>query len=97
MAVRFTPKHFTFSSPGTQSGFAEFGNTVRHAGAALQGYSVTFGGNDHHFKDLQVAVSNVTVQGTGVSFDVTFKLLDGSNNKGSAEVDVVVSADVEST
>jgi hypothetical protein len=97
MAVRFIPKHFTFSSPGTQSGFAEFGNTVRTAGAAVQGYAVTFGGSDHHLRDLTVAVSNVTDQGTGVSFDVTFQLVDGSNNKGRAEIDVVVIGDVEST
>lgn len=96
MAMRFSPKHFTFDSPGTQSGFAEFGNTVRTAGGSLQGFGATYGSSDHHLKNIKVQVTNVTPQGTGVSFDVTFDLRDDGDRKGSSEVDVLIIADVES-
>lgn len=95
MSFRALPQHFSFSSPGTQSGRADFGNNVRSAAGSLQGYSVSFGNSDHHLRDLEVAVRNVTVNGTVVTYDVGFRLQDGSNNKGTAEIDVVITADVE--
>ncbi len=96
MAIRFSPKHFTFDKPGTQSSFAEFGNTVRTAGGAIQGFSSTYGSSDHHLKNIQFEVSNVTPQGTGVSFDVTFDMRDDGDRKGRSEVNVLITADVES-
>ena len=95
MAMRFAPQLFTFESPGQQSGHAEFGNTVRSSGGCIQGFKTTFGSKDHHLRDLEIQVSNVTPQGTGVSYDVSFKLKDNDNNSGSADINVLIIADVE--
>jgi hypothetical protein len=95
MSLRTMPQHFSFTGSGTQSGRADFGNNVRSAGAAVQGYNITYGNNDHHVRDLQVEASNVTMNGTVVTYDVTFKLRDGSNTQGNADINIVVFADVE--
>jgi hypothetical protein len=96
MSIKVMPQHFSFSDPGTQSGRADFGNTVRTAAVPLQGYAVSFGNSDHHLRDLQVSVTNIAVNGSIVTYNVVFNLKDGSNNKGSAEIDVTVIGDVES-
>lgn len=86
-----------FSSPGTQNGTASFSNRVRTAGVSLMGYKVGFGDADHHVKDLQVSASLTGTNDTSVNYSVTFLLQDDSENKGSAEVNVVVFADVEAS
>jgi hypothetical protein len=97
MTLKIMPQHFSFAEPGTQSGRADFGNTVRTGTVPILGYDISFGDNDHHLKDLKVAVSNVAINGSVVTYNVTFNLRDRSNNKGRADVDVVVIADAEAT
>ncbi len=96
MSIQFAPRHHTFSEPGTQSSTYDFSNKVRTAGGSLQAYAVSFGSSDHHLRDLEVSVKNVVVSGNRVNYDVTFNMRDGSNNKGKAEIDILLMADTES-
>lgn len=96
MAIQFIPRHHTFAEPGTQSSTYDFTNKVRTCGGSIQAFAVSFGSKDHHFKDLEISVKNVVANGTRVSYDVSYNLRDGDNNKGAAEIDVVLMADVES-
>jgi hypothetical protein len=95
MSTEFRARNFSFSEPGTQGGRAQFTNRVRDAGACIQGLIATFPRNDHHLKQLTAEVENVRLEDTDVAYDVVFNLIDGSNNKGSGEINVLVIADVE--
>ena len=96
MAMYFIPRHHTFTVPGTEQSTYDFGNKVRTCGGAIQAYAVRFPKGDHMLKDIEVSVKNVVASGTRVSYDITFSLRDNSGNKGLAEIDVVLMADVES-
>jgi hypothetical protein len=95
MSLRTMPQHFSFSSPGNQSGRADFGNTVRAAAVPIQGFSLSFGNDDHNLLAVEVVARNVAINGTVVTYDVSFNLRDDSNNVGKGEIDIVVIADVE--
>ncbi len=96
MSTEFRNRTFSFSSPGTQTGKVQFSNTVRDAGACIQAYDANFGNTDHHLRQLTVEVRNVRIEDTDVAYDVVFNLVDGRNNQGQGEINVLIAADVES-
>ncbi len=108
MSTEFRNRNFSFGSPGTQQGRAQFTNTVRNAAACLQGFDVSFERKDHHLKQTSAEVRNVRVEETDVTYDVVFNLIDDDAfltadqspdaeffNQGNGEINVIVIADVE--
>ena len=95
MSMQVSQQSVDIKHGETKAIAATFPSRVRSAAAVLQGYSLSFGNNDHHLRDLQVEVRNINVNDKTVTADVQVRFIDGSNNKGSGNVVVAIIADIE--
>jgi hypothetical protein len=79
-------------------GSVNFGRPIRTAECTMKGFDVEYTDEDHHLKRLMIQVSSGLINGTVVSFNVSYLLRDDSGNiddKYDGLVSVLVIADVE--
>jgi hypothetical protein len=104
MQMNFQPVTITeFSGPDgngtiTATHTVSFSSNIIGAGAALQDWKISYGSDDHHLKTCGAGISNVSWNGTSVTFTVSLTLIDGSNNKissSNAKAVVLVIASTE--
>ncbi|MFM2480359.1 hypothetical protein [Celerinatantimonas sp. YJH-8] len=74
----------------------DLGSTILNASVAVQGYSVSYGGDDHHVKALNVKASLAGLSGSQVTVSATCTMEDDSNHKANGKVDVLVIAECDS-
>lgn len=93
---------FYFDAPGSLSQTFSFTNTIQDFGAALQGFELTYGEDDHEIQTAQSSITNVSLSTdqTQVTVEATLRLNDNdgaaeSTSIGKGLIDVVVFADLK--
>lgn len=80
------------------TGAVSFETNVTSAGAALQSWKLSYGKDDNKVRIAAAEISDVSCQGTTVSFKAKLQLIDDDNNYLSpvdCSMDALVIANVE--
>lgn len=73
-----------------------FDGNVKNAVAVVQGYDVSFGGDDHHVKDLKVEATILKTNANTVTVQATCNMDDDTGHHASSgDITVACIADVE--
>lgn len=93
---------FYFSAPGILSQTFSFTNTIQDFGAALQGFELTYGEDDHEIQTAGAEITNVSLSTdqTQVTVEATLTLHDHDSvgeteNVGKGLIDVIVLVDLK--
>ena len=95
--------NFYFTEPGIQDHTFTFSSRIKDYGAALQGFDLNYGEDDHEVQALGAEITNVELRNeeTELYVEVKLTLHDhdkaiGGGHKGQGQIDIVAFADVKS-
>lgn len=91
-----TTKFLTATVENGKSTSVDFGSKVINASVAVQGFTISYGGDDHHVKSIYTKASIGGFSGSNVSVSATCYMEDDSSNKGQGSLDILIMAECDS-
>jgi hypothetical protein len=89
-------KYQTVSVRSGNNETVDFGTYVLNASVAVQGYNVSYGGDDHGVKSLNLRASMLSISGSSVEISAICTMGDSTNKTADGTVQILVIAECES-
>lgn len=98
MALKLIERHYHFNKPGTQSDKVDVGGKIisNQGIAVLRGIEPSFNDDeDHQLLRFKAIITNIKTRESSIEYDIEFDFRDEDDNVGSANIDLLIIADVQ--